>query len=206
MKGSPDEKLIALQDASRAADGDSVARIWRELTPHEQEDVVFLLLGVEPDVPSEGKPPEPPEPDEQPDVAARSTDETAPLEAVTAAPVEAVEQTVVSPKLVEDLRGLSGSENDPPGALDEAPAGPSGPDGYRSRWLRRWKWSMVVAAWAVTTTFAFTANVSTFGPMEWFVAIFGSVVGGGLLVGTLLNFAVAAIPPPARDSTHPLAQ
>jgi hypothetical protein len=34
--------------------------------------------------------------------------------------------------------------------------------------------------------------------MEWVVSILATVVGGGLLVGTLINFAVAAIP--TRDS------
>jgi hypothetical protein len=119
------------------------------------------------------------------------------------AALEPVEQTVLTPKLVEDLRGLSGSENDRPSTFRESAAVPDDPTGYRFRWRRRWKWSMLVAAWAVTTTFAFTANVSTFGPMEWFVAIFASVVGGGLLFGTLLNFAVAAIPTHARAPQSP---
>ena len=70
---------------------------------------------------------------------------------------------------------------------------PPGLTEYQSRWRRRWKWSVAVAAWAVTTIFAFTGDVSSFGPNEWVVTILATVVGGGLLVGTLLNFAVAAI-------------
>jgi hypothetical protein len=69
---------------------------------------------------------------------------------------------------------------------------------YRSRWRQRWKWSVLVAAWAVTTFFAFTAETSTFGPMGWVVALFGTVVLGGLFVGTLANFVVAAIPAQAQ--------
>jgi len=191
VSDSEDEKLSALRAASQDADVASVARIWRELTPRDQEDVLFALLGIQTDVSSDVMAPEP---DEPPDLAIDPGAETAPM--------EAVEQTVMTPRLVEDLQGLSGAENDRPNDVQASPAVPSGLTEYRSRWLRRWKWSMLVAAWAVTTIFAFTANVSAFGPMEWFVAIFASVVGGGLLVGTLLNFAVAAIPLRAPASTQ----
>ena len=192
LSDSEDGKLSALWAASRDADVAAVARIWRELTPHEQEDVVFTLLGVQSGVSSEVMAPES---DEAADLATSRGAETAAL--------EPIEQTVLTPKIVEDLQGLSGAENDRPNDVQASPAGPSGLADYRSRWLRRWKWSMLVAAWAVTTIFAFTANVSAFGPMEWFVALFASVVGGGLLVGTLINFAVAAIPPlaPASELT-----
>lgn len=192
VSSSEEEKITALRAASRDADTATVARIWRELTPREQEDVLFALLGMKTGVTTEVTTAEPGEPA---DLAMDPGAETAPM--------EAVEQTVMTPRLVEDLRGLSGSQNDRPDDSQETSAAPSGLTSYRSRWLQRWKWSMLVAAWAVTTIFAFTANVSAFGPMEWFVAIFASVVGGGLLVGTLLNFAVAAIPmpPPASQST-----
>lgn len=190
MKRSGDDKLIQLRAASRDADAAAVASLWRELTPREQEDVVFTLLGMPNQDPAETTTAEPVE---QTDPGMPRVDETAAL--------DALEQTVMTPKLVEDLRGLSGSENDP-SEFHEGPADPQGPTSYRSRWLQRWKWSMLVGAWAVTTIFAFTANVSTFGPMEWFVALFASVVGGGLLVGTLLNFAVAAIPTQASAALH----
>jgi hypothetical protein len=192
LSDSEDGKLSALRAASRDGDTASVAGIWRELTPREQEDVVFTLLGVQIDASTELMAPEP----DEADLAMSREAETAALEPIG--------QTVMTPRLVEDLQGLSGSQNDRTNFFQVSPAGPSGLTEYRSRWLQRWKWSMLVGAWAVTTIFAFTANVTAFGPMEWFVAIFASVVGGGLLVGTLLNFAVAAIPlrAPEPESTQ----
>ena len=153
---------------------------------------MFTLLGMQTDVSSKVMAPTP---DEAPGLATSHEAETAAL--------EPMEQTMMTPQLVEDLQGLSGSQNDRTNYFEASPAVPSGLIDYRSRWLQRWKWSMLVAAWAVTTIFAFTANVAAFGPSEWFVAIFASVVGGGLLVGTLLNFAVAAMPTraPAPTST-----
>jgi hypothetical protein len=180
---SKEQSLSALLTASRNRDADSVASIWRELTPAEQESVLFTLL-AHTDAHSEAVPVEP---DERPDPLMHGLGDTAAMEAVA-------EQTELIPKAVEDLRGLTGSERDETEAPQASTAAVNEPTEYWSRWLQRWKWSALVAAWAVTTIFAFTWDTSAFGPMEWVVAIFGTVVGGGVLVGTLLNFAVAAIP------------
>ena len=207
MGPSEHVNLNALLAASRSGDAASVASNWRQLTPSEQENVLLTLLGMQLDAPSEAlavaseESPDPPErhvaetqaleavaSEESPDPPERHAAETQAL--------EAVEQTELIPKLVEDLRGLTHSEGEE-AVLLEQPA----PSEYWSRWGRRWKISALVAAWAVTTVFAFTVNTSTFGPMEWVVALFGTVVLGGALVGTLVNFAVASISTRAQEST-----
>lgn len=117
-----------------------------------------------------------------------------------AAPAAAGETELV-PVSVDILHELSAASND----VDEGPHEllPASFDvaAYRSRWLQRWKWSALAAAWGSMTVFAFTGDVSGFGPTEWIVATLMNVVGGGLLVGTLLNFAVAAIP--TQDAESP---
>jgi hypothetical protein len=205
MNPSEEQSLTALLAASRDRDAGSVANIWRELTPLEQENVLFTLLGMQSDATWEGVAVAS---DKSPDPSERSSDQTAALVAVASdkspdPPVrragetealEVVEQTELIPNLVEDLRGLTGTENDHASDPQGGRAVRTEITEYRSRWLQRWKWSVLVAAWAVTTFFAFTAETSTFGPMGWVVAIFGTVVLGGLFVGTLANFVVAAIP------------
>jgi hypothetical protein len=190
MKPSEEQSMTALLTASRNGDAGSVANIWRELTPVQQENVMFTLLGMHSDVTSEGVAvasdarPNPPE---------RSSDETAAL--------EVVEQTELIPKHVEDLQGLTGTEDDHISDPQAGRAVPTQMTEYRSRWRQRWKWSVLVAAWAVTTFFAFTAETSTFGPMGWVVALFSTVLLGGLFVGTLANFVVAAIPTRSKGPT-----
>jgi hypothetical protein len=167
------------------------AERWRELGPDEQESVVLALLGLEPVAPA----PEAPAPEAPAEV-------TAPVEPVEdaledTAAIQPVGQTELIPKVVEDLRGLTATA----GSFDEGAEDVAAvnPDDYWSRWRRRWKISAVVAAWAVTTVFAFTADTSTYGPTEWVVSLIGTVFLGGAAVGTLLNF-VAAVPElrPAR--------
>lgn len=212
MKPSEEQSLTALMAASRNGDANSVADIWRELTPVEKEKVLFTLLGMQADVTSAAAAVAS---DESPDPPERSSDETTVLEAVASdespdppergpdetTALEPVEQTEVVSKQVEDLRGLTGTENDHVNDPQGGRAVPTEMTQYRSRWRQRWKWSALVAAWAVTTAFAFTAETSTYGPMEWFVAILGTVVLGGLFVGTLANFVVAAIPTRAQGPT-----
>ena len=211
MKRSEEESLTALQAASRNRDTGSVADIWRELTSVEQENILLTLLGMQSGTTSEGAAVAS---DESPDPPERRADETV-LVAVASdgspdspegragetAALEVVEQTELIPMQVEDLRGLTGSENDHVNDPQAGRAEPTKITEYRSRWLQRWKWSVLVAAWAVTTFFAFTADTSTFGPMGWVVAIFGTVVLGGLFVGTLANFVVAAVPTRAQEPT-----
>jgi hypothetical protein len=187
VKPSEEQSLTALMAASRNSDADSVASIWRELTLVEQENILFTLLGMHTDVSSEGVAVASGEVADAPE---RRTTETEAL--------AAVEQTEQIPNLVDDLRGLTGTANDHLNDPQDERAAPAETTEYWSRWLQRWKWSVLVAAWAVTTFFAFTAETSTFGPMGWVVALFGTVVLGGLFVGTLANFVVAAIPAQAQ--------
>jgi hypothetical protein len=191
VKPSTEQSLTALLTAGRDRDAGSVASIWRELAPVEQENILFTLLGMQSGVASEGVAVVP---DEIPDAPERRTAETEALAVV-------VEQTELIPNLVDDLRGLTGTANDQLNDPQGGRAAPTQVTDYRSRWLQRWKWSVLVAAWAVTTFFAFTAETSTFGPMGWVVALFGTVVLGGLFVGTLVNFVVAVIP--ARTQGRP---
>lgn len=130
------------------------------------------------------------EPGGRTDASTHELDDTAAM-----APLD---QTQLVPRMVEDLRGLGASESDDVADAPHPPRIPKEPTQYWARWLRRWKVSAVVAAWAVTTLFAFTTETSTFGPKEWLVGLLGSVILGGVLVGTLANFAVAAIPTRSR--------
>lgn len=177
-----DQRLTALLTASRAKDAESVVAIWRELTPVEQEGVVFALLGMPVDAESG---PSSVQPDDRPEPPLHAVEDTAAMDGLG--------QTELIPKGVEDLRSLTRSEENVHESATEPPSVSGQSAGYWSRWLASWKWCALVAAWAVTTTFAFTADVSAFGPMEWVVAISGTVLGGGLLVGTLISFVVATI-------------
>lgn len=189
MEHSEHQNLNSLLTASRNGDAVSVANVWRQLTPDEQEGVLFRLLAMQAEAGFETV-----ETDARPDLPIDDLGDTAAM--------AAVEQTELVPKIVEDLQGLTHSEGDDQPVFSGPPAVSNEFAAYRSRWLRRWKISALVAAWAVTTVFAFTADTSTFGPMEWVVAIFGTVVVGGALVGTLVNFAVAAISTRAQGTTE----
>lgn len=183
------QSLDALLAASRDADSASAISMWRGWTADEQEEILLQLLGLHHAAGWEVA-------DDEPAMDSSLGD---PEETAAMAPVA---QTELVPKIVDDLRGLTASDGDSPVADDEPPL-PIGPSAYWSRWLRRWKISAVVAAWAVTTAFAFTTETSSFGPQEWMVALFGTVVLGGGLVGTLANFAVAAIPTQDRPASGP---
>ena len=191
---SDSRNLTALLKATRKQDVSAVASIWRDMTLAEQEAVLFKLLGM---VEEEAAPdPMGADPDESRDFTLSPTSEHAApgADETQLTPNPAPDETELIPKGVEELRGLTASDPDQRGdAPSEAPVMPPGLTEYQSRWRRRWKWSVAVAAWAVTTIFAFTGDVSSFGPNEWVVTILATVVVGGLLVGTLLNFAVAAI-------------
>jgi hypothetical protein len=183
-KTSENRNLAALLKANRTKDVGSAAGIWRDMTVAEQEAVLFELLGMV---------------EEEADLSPGPASEPAALEAeeteLIPNPVPVPDETELIPKGVEELRGLTASDGDQGEVASAgAPVMPAALTEYQSRWRRRWKWSVAVAAWAVTTIFAFTGDVSSFGPNEWVVTILATVVGGGLLVGTLLNFAVAAIP------------
>ena len=180
---SEEAPLNALRAASGDGDAESVARIWRELTPGEQENVLLALLEIQTQTSAAESTPTTVEPLDPPVRDSRDT-----------AMMARVEQTELIPKGIEDLRGLTVSEVSDEAAFAAEPALQNKLAAYRSRWVRRWKLSAVVAAWAVTTLFAFTADTSSFGPSEWVVALLGTVLGGGVLVGTLVNFAVAALP------------
>ena len=181
MESSERQNLSELLAASRTGNTAAVTDIWRTLTPADQEHVLVTLLAMQTDVDSEATPVEAAE---SADVLIGDLDDTAAM-----APVE---QTELIPQGVEELRALTRSEGDGEPSSSEHPAVPMELSEYWSRWRQRWKWSVLVAGWAVTTIFAFTGDTSAFGPMEWVVAIFATAVGGGVLVGTLINFAVAA--------------
>jgi hypothetical protein len=194
------------------------------MTPIEQEGVVLTLLGMQTDLTFAGITVDP---EERPEVLSGTLGEPASLPAsdvtrrasmpaeagattIGSAPVEPGATAIVSmpvdsgateliPKPVEDLRGLTGLANADEDIVQEAPAW-HGSTTYRARWIHRWKASALTSAAAVTMLFALTGDVSSYGPMEWFVAIFATVVGGGLMVGTLVNFAVAAIRAPEPRS------
>lgn len=113
-----------------------------------------------------------------------------------------LDETELIPKSVEDLRGLTGSDNDTDGG-GQAPDVRMGSREYWAQWRHRWKWSVLVTVWAMATVFAFNGAFDSFGPMEWVVGTFMSVVGSGLLVGTVINFAVAALSRPTPRSQQP---
>ncbi|HJR90281.1 MAG TPA: hypothetical protein VJ782_09020 [Aeromicrobium sp.] len=184
----PSEELPvnALLTAAQNGDTEEVSRIWRELPPGEQESVLLTLLQTQVGTAS--------------DEASPESDEGLDPSLGDTAAMDRVEQTDLIPEGLEELRGLTVSEGGDDAALAGKPV--QNERAYWSRWRRRWRLSALVAAWAVTTVFAFTADTSTFGPMEWLVALFGTVVGGGVLVGTLVNFAVAAISATAQDELN----
>lgn len=187
MERSEEQNVTALLAAAENRDLASTTKIWRGMTPVEQEDVLFTLLGM-----TEGQ-----------------TDRTEPMSAVPEdhresglpevneqAAIEA-EQTELIPKSVEDLRGLTGSANGAADGAHESPDMQIGSTEYWSQWRQRWKWSVLVAVWAMATIFAFNGKFDSFGPAEWVVATFASVIFSGLLIGTMANFAVALIPRPS---------
>lgn len=178
--------MNALLTAAQNGDTEEVSRIWRELPPGEQESVLLTLLQTQVGTAS--------------DEASPESDEGLDPSLGDTAAMDRVEQTDLIPEGLEELRGLTVSEGGDDAALAGKPV--QNERAYWSRWRRRWRLSALVAAWAVTTVFAFTADTSTFGPMEWLVALFGTVVGGGVLVGTLVNFAVAAISGTAQDELN----
>ena len=112
-----------------------------------------------------------------------------------------LDETELIPKSVEDLRGLTGSDNDTDGG-GQAPDVRMGSSEYWAQWRHRWKWSVLVTVWAMATVFAFNGAFDSFGPMEWVVGTFMSVVGSGLLVGTVINFAVAAFARPTPPGSQ----
>ena len=186
MVPAEQQSLAELVEASEREDASAVARVWRRLTPAEQEDVVFGLLAMHTAASSGAV--------GLHDGGDLPIDDQA--DTVAMAPAA---NTELIPKVVADLRDLTASEGD-----DEPPERPTaavGPTEYWSRWLRRWKLSALVSAWAMTTTFAFTTETAAFGPTEWLVALLGTIVLGGGLVGTLANFAVAALPIGAERKT-----
>jgi hypothetical protein len=182
MEPSERQNLSELLAASRNGNPDAVTGIWRKLTPVEQERVLVTLLAKQTVADSEAKTFETAE---SLDVLTSDPDDTAAM-----APVE---QTELVPQGVEELRALTRSESDGEPTSSEQPVVPMELTEYWSRWRQRWKWSVLVAGWAVTTIFAFTGDTSAFGPAEWVVAILTTAVGGGVLVGTLVSFAIAAI-------------
>jgi hypothetical protein len=188
MSTSEEQKLTALLAASRSRDAETVASIWREMTADEQESVVLALLGMQTDLTSAGITVDPEE------RAGLLSDRLGEGDA-TALVLESVESgaTELIPKPVEDLRSLTGSENEEVDQSLDDRALAEDPATYRARWVQRWKGSALASALAVTMLFVFTGDVSSFGPMEWVVAFVATVAGGGLLVGTLVNFVVAAI-------------
>jgi hypothetical protein len=175
--------LTALLAAAENADVASTTEIWRGMNPMEQEGVLLTLLGL---------------PGEQADQTVSiglGLDHVGEKAAVQA------DQTELIPKAVEDLRGLTASDNDAGGAV-ERPAMAIGSTDYWARWRQRWKWSVLVTVWAMATIFAFNGKFDSFGPMEWVVSTFVSVILSGLLIGTVADFLVALIPrtsPTARE-------
>lgn len=104
------------------------------------------------------------------------------------------------PKIVEDLRGLTGSETDQVDGPLVQPEPTFDSTAYWSRWRRRWKWSVLVALWVMASISAFNGGFDSFGLTEWMASMLMSVVGSGLLIGTLANFAIAALP--SRIAAH----
>ena len=176
--------------------------MWRELASVEQEAVALTLLGMQTDAKSGGSAGDAEQrPRQKPDVTQLVTPVEADRAQVVPTPAEADATQVVMaaepgateliPKSIDDLRGLTGSEIDEGGGPRESGVLTDG--SYWSRWRLRWRRSALSSALAVTILFALTGEVSSYGPMEWAVAIFATLIGGGLLVGTLVNFVVAAI-------------
>ncbi len=182
MSSSLQPELAALLTAARSRDTDSALSIWRDMSKQEQEGVLVHLLALRAET-----------------SAGRAQDDTRVQDRLDEPPA-AVGQTELVPVSVEILHQLSASSDDVDDGPQELLPAKFDMTAYRARWRQRWRWSALVAAWGSMTIFAFTGDVSGFGPTEWIVATLMNVVGGGLLVGTLLNFAVAAIP--MRDLDH----
>lgn len=190
MEPSEEQSLTALLAAAENRDVASTTKIWRGMTPVEQEGVLFTLLGM-PEGQTDRTEPMSAVPEAHQDSGLPELDEQAAIEA---------EQTELIPKSVEDLRGLTRSDNDAADGDQESPETPIGSTEYWSQWRQRWKWSVLVAVWAMATIFAFNGTFDSFGPAEWVVGTFAFVIFSGLLIGTMANFAVALIPPPAPRS------
>ena len=171
MDTSEEQKLADLMNAAQGGGVASATTVWRAMTSRDQEVVVLKLLGVHDPHPQQ----------------------------VTQEIAVQAEQTEVIPKSVDDLRRLTGPDGEA-GVERAAPDARLGSPEYWAQWRRRWKWSVLVTAWAMATVFAFDGAFDSFGPEEWAVGILGSIVFSALLVGTLINFAVALIPSPHRKS------
>jgi len=170
------QNLTAILAAAENDDVASATEIWRGMNPTEQEGVLLALLGL---------------PGEQAD---RTESLGFGLDHLGEEAAMHADQTELIPKGVEDLRRLTASDNEDADRPAEAPALPIGSHDFWSRWRQRWKWSVLVAVWAMATIFAFNGAFDSFGPREWAVSIFGSVILSGLLIGTLLDFLAALIP------------
>ena len=190
MEPSEEQSLTTLLAAAENRDVAATTEIWRGMTPVEQEGVLFTLLGM-PEGRTDRTEPMRSVPNDHETLGPRELDEQAAID---------VEQTELIPKSVEDLRGLTRSDNDAANGDQEPPEMPIGSTEYWSQWRQRWKWSVLVAVWAMATIFAFNGKFDSFGPAEWVVGTFAAVVFSGLLIGTMANFAVALIPPPAPRS------
>ena len=190
MERSEEHNLAALLAAAENGDVASTTKIWRGLTSTEQEGVVFTLLGV-PEGQTERTEPLSAVPEDRQESGLPELDDKTAIEA---------EQTELIPKPFEDLRGLTGSGNDGADGAQEAPDVRIGSAQYWAQWRQRWKWSVLVAVWAMATIFAFNGKFDAFGPAEWVVGTFAFVIFSGLLIGTTANFAVALIPRPTAQS------
>lgn len=190
MELSEEENLKQLLEAADKRDIASTTRIWRGMTSTEQERVLFKLLGM-PEGQTDRTEPMSAVPEDHERPGLRELDEQGAIEA---------DETELIPKSVEDLRGLTRSDNDAADGAQESPETPIGSTEYWSQWRQRWKWSVLVAVWAMATIFAFSGKFDSFGPAEWVVGTFAAVILSGLLLGTMANFAVALIPPPAPRS------
>lgn len=208
MESAEEQNLTALLEAVENQDVALTIRIWRGMTSLEQEAVALTLLRR-----LEGRTERSAElgPDARDDeeFGLHQTGEDSSVQAdetelIPKSPtgedssVQA-DETELIPKALEDLRGLSASDSDAGNAPVAQPVW-TGSTVYWSRWRQRWKWSALVTVWAMATIFAFNGAFDAFGPSEWVVGILASVVGSGLLIGTLANFAVALIPQPAPPS------
>jgi hypothetical protein len=190
MELSAQQNLTALRAAVENGDVASTTRIWRGMTSAEQEGILLTLLGM-PEGQADRTEPMSSVPEDDQESGLPEVDEQTAIEA---------EQTELIPKPFEDLRGLTGSGNGAADGARESPDTPIGSTEYWSQWRQRWKWSVLVAVWAMATIFAFNGKFDAFGPAEWVVGTFASVIFSGLLIGTMANFAVALIPPPAPRS------
>lgn len=193
MEPSEEQNLKALVSAAESRDVAAALKIWHGMTSVEQEGVLFALLGV-PERQSERTEPLAAVPQDEQKSGLGELDEQVAVEA---------EQTELIPESVDALRGLTGLDSDATDGVRAAADVRIGSTEYWSQWRQRWKWSVLVAVWAMATIFAFNGKFDSFGPAEWVVGTFGSVVFSGLLIGTMANFAVALIPRPTPTSRGP---